>query len=940
MTRRQWGVGILGAAVVTATAALVPTTSTTAATPPPTFTKQTGAALGNGLGRLLAQSEKRPSFKKQSSGVRIDQDMLSIRDAQNRVLIQLTPQSDADAAAYRRQAEKLGFAVQNVDPKHGTLEGFAPLSAVRSLAALEETGTIAQAIKPHTDVGKATSQGVALQRADKVQAKGIDGKGITIGALSDSYDAAVTNLQDFGPLTIHAKDDVKSGDLPGVGNKRNPTPVTVLEDLPKGDPATDEGRAMLQIAHDVAPGSKLCFATAFSGEIGFADNIRRLADKKGECGADVVVDDVGYFSEPMFSDGPIADAIDEVAAKGTHYFTSAGNDGVQASWNSPVKLIPAKQGVKGTNLDFTDVDPALYDGGLQDMNPGAGTDVAQNILVGEDGGMINFQWDDPVDVDGATIGDPYFSATGEITDAKPTPSFSFTPTSAQLGKQVIFNTDAIPSGTTDLILSVDAPDGTNLGTIDTGSSPEQLAVTLSQAGTYKITVSGFDGDTGDFTVDVRPVLSPSKVTTDFNLLVFDADGNFLYAIADANRLSGRPQEITGLDGPGKIQLVVSRAGTGPVGATRMRSVLGGSAYYSEYSDPLSTATTGHTMAKGATAVAAYDPFRPFLPEVFTSPGGDMPVYFDSSGNRYAKPSIRRVPQVASADGGNTTFFASDNARDADTQPNFFGTSASAPHAAAIAALALQKAGGGKSYTPTALRKRLQDSAYLHDLDPTVARGRSNGLTITAKGPQGYENYDVPPQAMVDPKFFTLSYAGKVPLKSVTFYGETASPTARGTRNPPLSDGIVFDPRPFDGAYPFRTDGFPLTIGSTSGGLSKSKVTPTFSVPGGGQSVAGQYRRMTLSFKSGLKKGQGLQFNVDRDLAISGFGGSNEGNGADELGGQVFYPQDKVIPIGLGFVAVRADGKKIYGALTNKIGHGYSPVDGYGLINAEKAVQGR
>ena len=121
--------------------------------------------------------------------------------------------------------------------------------------------------------------------------------------------------------------------------------------------------------------------------LGFADNIRKLADKKGKCGADVVVDDVGYFEEPFFSDSALSDAIDEVAAKGTHYFTSAGNDGVAQSWNSKVRLLDAERGVRGTNIDLTGVDPALYDGGLQDMNPGRGTDIAQYIALG-DGGLL------------------------------------------------------------------------------------------------------------------------------------------------------------------------------------------------------------------------------------------------------------------------------------------------------------------------------------------------------------------------------------------------------------------------------------------------------------------------------------------------------------------------------------------------------------------------
>ena len=939
MTRRKWATGLLGTVVVVAGTALVPTTQTTAAAP--MASTNSDPALGNGLGRLLAQSEH-PSLKRQQQrGLRINQERLTIRDAQNRVLVHITPQADANRAAYRKQVEALGMKVQAVDENKGTLEGFVPLSAARELAALPNTGTLVQALKPQTRVGAATSQGVALERADKVHAKGVDGKGITIGALSDSYDRATTTIPG-DPLTIHAAQDVASGDLPGRGNRRNPQPVAVLEDLEDDQSATDEGRAMLQIAHDVAPGSKLCFATSSGGMIQFADNIRALADKRGKCGADVVVDDTGYTEEPFFSDSVLSDAIDEVAAKGTHYFTAAGNDGVAQSWNSRVRLLDAEEGVRNTNIDLSGVDPALYDGGLQDMNPGDGTDIAQSIALG-DGGLLNVQWDDPVDVDGATIGDPLLSDTGEVTEADPEPTFTFTATEAQVGSTVLFRTDGIPSGSTDLILTVTAPDGNEIGSIDTGSSPEQLATKLTQAGDYSITVSGYEGDTGDFTVDVVPVTSPSKVTTDFNLLFFDGEGSFLGSSADLNPLSGRPQELVGLDpipDVPELQMVISRAGTGPLGATRLQHVMTGDPAMTEYVDPLSPAMQGHTMAKGATAVAAYDPFRPFLADPYTSPGGDIPVFFDSDGDRYPQPQIRQVPEVAGVDRGNTTFFVADDLRDADDQPNFGGTSASAPFVASIAALALDKAGGGKAYTSKELRNRLQDSTFKHDLDPMVARGSAEGLTVVARGAQGNENYTIRPESMVDSKFFTLKYAGNSPVESVTFYGETASPTARGEENPPLSDGIVFDPRKFDGETPFRDDGFPFTIGATRGGLAAQKVKATFSVPGRGESVRGQYHRMTLTFKSGLEDGQALKFGIDRDLAISGFGGANEGNGADELGGATFLPQGVSVPEGMEFSARLANGRTIRGSLQNDLGHGFTPVDGYGLIDAEEAALGR
>lgn len=936
MSRRRWVAGIASITIMTGMAIAVPA-ATTVAAPPPSDKIGGDRALGNGLGRLLAQ-ETAPSARR-AGGVRIDQDAVSVRDDQGRVLIQVTPHAGVPRKAFRTQVAALGLSVEAVDEASGTVEGYAPLSAVAALAALPDTGTVAQTIKPGTRIGKATSQGVGLQRVDRVQARGGTGRGITIAALSDSYDVATTTVLG-DPLTIHAADDVASGDLPGTGNPRHPRPVVVLEEAEDPDSSADEGRAMLQIAHDIAPASKLCFASAFNSEIGFADNIRRLADPDQGCGADVIVDDVIYFDEPMFSDGILSDAVDDVAAQGVHYFSSAGNNGEAQSWDSRVRLLPAAPAIEGTNLDFSEVDPALYDGGLQDLDPGRGTDVAQNLTVGPGGGsLFDLQWDDPVDLNGASYGDPIFEAAGEITDADPEPSFAFTPTPAQVGSTVEFRVDAIPSGETDLILSVDAPDGTNLGTIDTGTSPEVLAVKLSQAGTYTITVAGFAGDTGDFQVTVRPVVAPSKVTTDFNVLVFDPDGNYLGAVADLNPLSGRPIEIAGLDGLGDIQLVISRAGTGPVKATHLRNVLAGDVYFTEYSDPVAPAIFGHPTARGATAVAAYDPFRPYLPEFYTSPGGDLQISFDSAGNRFPRPQTRRVPQVAGADRGNTTFFVVDDLRDPDDLPNFGGTSASAPHVAAIAALVLQRAGGRDAYSPRGLRRHLQRSTFAHDLDPAKSKGRAGGLTIRAKGPQGYEQ-DVVPGPMNDPDFFTLKYRGRVPLRSITFFGRTASPTARGSGYWRRSDGIVFDPRPFGTEPSYRTSGFPFTIGATRGGLSADSVDASFSVPGVGEAEPGQYSRMRLRFDRLLRFGQGLRFGVDRDLAVSGFGGANEGNGADELGGAVFLPSGIAVEGGMRFVARRADGRVIVGEMKNRLGRGYTPVDGYGVVDAYRAVFAR
>ena len=59
------------------------------------------------------------------------------------------------------------------------------------------------------------------------------------------------------------------------------------------------------------PGSPQAFYTAFVSEEDFADGIRALAT----AGSKVIVDDIIYFAEPMFEDGIIAQAVDDVSSR-------------------------------------------------------------------------------------------------------------------------------------------------------------------------------------------------------------------------------------------------------------------------------------------------------------------------------------------------------------------------------------------------------------------------------------------------------------------------------------------------------------------------------------------------------------------------------------------------------------------------------------------------
>ena len=104
---------------------------------------------------------------------------------------------------------------------------------------------------------------------------------------------------------------------------------------------------MLQIVHDVAPDAELYFRSGFISAGNFAEGIKVLRDS----GCNVIVDDITYLTEPFFSDGVVAKAVEEVTASGVNYFTSAGNFGIK-SYEGVFSPTPAPAGYVGVAHDF------------------------------------------------------------------------------------------------------------------------------------------------------------------------------------------------------------------------------------------------------------------------------------------------------------------------------------------------------------------------------------------------------------------------------------------------------------------------------------------------------------------------------------------------------------------------------------------------------------
>jgi hypothetical protein len=317
----------------------------------------------------------------------------------NRVLAEARFEAGAVAGADPLRAA--GAEVIHVSSRYQVVTVAVKPSDLHSVAGVAGVAGVSEVLTPIVSAvgplaaassctGAATSEGDSQLGAANARAIfNLDGAGTTVGILSDSFG------RDTGAPTTVAG-DVSTGDLPGPGNPcGRSTPVRLLDDSYGKSDAADEGRAMAQIVHDLAPGSSLAFATAFTGLTAFADNIRRLAApvSNGGAGANVIVDDVAYPEEPFFQDGPVAAAINEVSAAGVSYFSAAGNNNLIDSGGNNIASWEAKE-FRNSTCPAELV--ALKAEHCMDFDPGAGTDPTFEVTVSSKATLsVDLQWAEP-----------------------------------------------------------------------------------------------------------------------------------------------------------------------------------------------------------------------------------------------------------------------------------------------------------------------------------------------------------------------------------------------------------------------------------------------------------------------------------------------------------------------------------------------------------------
>ncbi|MGC3991851.1 MAG: S8 family serine peptidase [Chthoniobacteraceae bacterium] len=738
------------------------------------------------------------------------------KDSGNRVLVDIYLDGTQTMEEVRKQIRKMdGKITASVDwYRHGLVTAWLPIKKARTLAASYGVSAVNLALRPQTRVGKTTSQGVTVHNTTAVNSSGYLGSGVTIGAISDSYDKAYT-VESSYPGFTRASTDVATGDLPGSSNPDGyTTAVNVIADGTSSTGITDEGRGMLQIIHDLAPASKLAFATSGTSDSAMATNIGLL---QSSAGCKVICDDIVFYDEPMFSDGVIAQAVDSVSAKGVAYFSAAGNDG-SSGYSGTFSGVSstsgltyaAAQGITTSSIPTTEKN-AIYQFHSFGTDSSGNPIVVQNITTGSDTALLDFQWDDPFDV-------------------------------------------------------------------------------------------------------------TNGVTADFDILVFSSSGSYLSSRSsiDSNSSTKEPIEIPSSSLAAstsyKICIVLTnRIASGSRKASHLRYVaFTGDAITGDYITASTPTTFGHCCAGTAAGVAAYDydvidsttsHTYKTMPEDYSS-NGPVYIYFDSAGNRLSTGILRRQPLIAGVDGVNTTFFpasssgVSANDSEGDGYPNFYGTSAATPHAAAIAALLINAATVNNlgTLTPADIRTIMVNSTKkTTDQDPNFSSATAGPVTVTASG-------DSSNTSASSTSFFTVTYNGtsgqlltqlQIDLSPVALHFDSSSST-----------------------------GLPFTVGTTSGSTTPAfNGTPTL---GTGASSTNSAGKATVNF-SNFYSGDTLSFGVDRDEDLTNAGG----NSADEVGG--------FTTAGGATISVIVNGTTYTGTFYNKLNGVYNYKSGYGLLDAQAAV---
>lgn len=204
-----------------------------------------------------------------------------------------------------------GLQIEVINKGLKKLQGWVTPKSLQNLLVLDEVVFVSTPSYAISHRGGSVTEGDSILNANDLRALGVTGKGVKVGILSDGAnnwrDAAATgdlpeNITRYGTCSREATAADPRNCVSGLSGTCN------------------EGTAMAEIIHDIAPDAEIAVASvATSLEfIQGAEELAYLFD------ADIIVDDLGFLGEPFYEDGNIALVLDSLP-KDVLLISSAGN---------------------------------------------------------------------------------------------------------------------------------------------------------------------------------------------------------------------------------------------------------------------------------------------------------------------------------------------------------------------------------------------------------------------------------------------------------------------------------------------------------------------------------------------------------------------------------------------------------------------------------------
>ena len=226
-------------------------------------------------------------------------------DNQNRIFIniRLSTKNESDGQIIKETIQTLNGKIEGINPGHNALieiKCWMPINSVNMLINHPSVGLIRTPTPPQFRI--VTTAGDAQLKAQEVRTQmNVNGEGNRIGVISDGIKSYTNGV-------------IPTEELSFV-NQLNP-----------GDVNGDEGTAMLEIIHDIAPSASLYFygMSPTSDFYTFESAINAFVTN--EC--NIIVDDIGFYNEPYFTDEDtsLGSAIRDFLYNGGVFISAEGND--------------------------------------------------------------------------------------------------------------------------------------------------------------------------------------------------------------------------------------------------------------------------------------------------------------------------------------------------------------------------------------------------------------------------------------------------------------------------------------------------------------------------------------------------------------------------------------------------------------------------------------